>query len=301
MNPGEFEFEILAPWKADVFLACPEDLIPWPLVERLDRAGVCVAGRPTDGPPDDQRDRGLARGCAGVVRVAAEGQSGAAPAPDIGARATLDCGSEEPADVEAFLAAVSSDGGQVRPYGFFVGRLERDFRHAREAIRTAVEAEAGIPCLWADDGRHRTSVESVRERTRLLIKHAAMVVADLTLGVESPERENPSRAHEIGMAIAYERPLMLCSQEPRRYPYFSIGDMQMTFWATEDELERDVRTWIRFNGRSFARRVFNYRLPAPIYAEPVFRYDPALRYVGPKTPMPSGMRRLLVSAGLRLP
>jgi hypothetical protein len=275
MNRREFEFEILAPWKADVFLACPEDRIPWPVVERLDRAGVCVVGRPADAPPDDERDRSLARGCAGVVRA--------------------------DADVEAFLAAVSSDSGQDRPYAFFVGRLERDFRHAREAIRTAIEAEAGIPCLWADDGRHRTSVESVRERTRLLIKHAAMVVADLTLGVESPERENPSRAHEIGMAIAYERPLMLCSQEPRRYPYFSIGDMQMTFWATEDELERDVRTWIRFHGRSIVRRVFNYRLPAPMYAKPVFQYDPALRYVGPKTPLPSGMRRLLVSAGLRLP
>jgi hypothetical protein len=297
MSRREFEFEILAPWKADVFLACPEDRIPWAVVERLDRAGICVAGRRGDATPDDELDRGLARGCAGVVRVAPDGAGG----PGTGARATLDCGFDEPADVEAFLAAVSSGSGQVRPYAFFVGRLERDFRHAREAIRTAIEAEAGIPCLWADDGRHRTNVESVRERTRLLIKHAAMVVADLTLGVESPERENPSRAHEIGMAIAYERPLMLCSQEPRRYPYFSIGDMQMTFWATEDELERDVRTWIRFNGRSIARRVFNYRLPAPMYAEPVFRYDPALRYVGPKTPMPSGMRRLLVNAGLRLP
>ena len=79
-------------------------------------------------------------------------------------------------------------------------------------------------------------MESVRERTRLLIKHATLVIADLTLGTESPERENPSRAHEIGMTIAYGRKLMLCSQEPRRDPYFSIGDMQMTFWSTEADL-----------------------------------------------------------------
>ena len=101
-----------------------------------------------------------------------------------------------------FLAAVLQEKARIRPYAFFIGRLERDFTHAREAIRVAVEAEAGIPCLWSDDGRHRINVESVRERTRLLIEHAAFVIADLTLGTESPERENPSRAHEIGMTIA---------------------------------------------------------------------------------------------------
>ena len=107
----------------------------------------------------------------------------------------------------------------IPPYAFFIGRLERDFTHAREAIRAAVESEAGIPCLWSDDG-HWTNIESVHRRTQLLIKHATFVIADLTLGLESPKRENPSRAHEIGMSIAYNRKLMLCSQEPRRYPYF---------------------------------------------------------------------------------
>src|SRR5207253_1002863 len=112
-------------------------------------------------------------------------------------------------------------------------------------------------------GRHLSNVEGVRERTRLLVKHATLVIADLTLGVESPERENPSRAHEIGMAVAYERPLMLCSQEPRRYPYFSIGDMQMTFWLTEDELAAGVREWIALNRHAVARRVLNHQLSAP--------------------------------------
>ena len=65
------------------------------------------------------------------------------------------------------------------------------------------------------------------ERASCLGQDATFVIADLTLGVESPDRENPSRAHEIGMAIAYDRSiLMLLSQEPRRYPYFSIGDLQ---------------------------------------------------------------------------
>jgi len=190
---------------------------------------------------------------------------------------------------DRFLAAVLKDKGRMRPYAFFIGRLERDFTQAREAIRVAVEAEAGIPCLWSDDGRHRIDVESVRERTRLLIEHAAFVIADLTLGTESPERENPSRAHEIGMTIAYGRKLMLCSQEPRRYPYFSIGDMQMTFWSTEADLECKVREWIRTSRDSPARTVLNYGLAeaytdiVPKITRPSFTFDVRQRYVGPKT------------------
>lgn len=188
---------------------------------------------------------------------------------------------------------VDFDVAPVRPYAFFIGRLERDFRHARDAIRTAVESEAGIPCLWIDDGRHRTNVDSIRDCTRTLIQHATFVIADLTLGVESPDRENPSRGHEIGLAIAYERPLMLSSQEPRRDPYYSIGDMQMTFWAAEDELEASVKNWIGMHRDAVARRVFNYELPAPKIARPAFTYDPKLRYIGPKTRVPFDWRKML--------
>lgn len=83
------------------------------------------------------------------------------------------------------------------------------------------------------------------------------------------------------MALAYERPVMLCSQEPRRYPYFSIGDMQMSFWDTEPELSSAVATWIRSTPGVFARRVRNHELDHPRIAAPEFRFDPALRFVGP--------------------
>ena len=116
-----------------------------------------------------------------------------------------------------------------------------------------------------------------------MIKHATFVIADLTLGVESPRQENPSRAHEIGMAIAYERPLMLSSQEPRRYPYFSIGDLQMTFWDTEDELQRQTRDWVRAHAEGVARRVFNHELPVATVAPAAFAYDGKRRYIGPNT------------------
>jgi hypothetical protein len=191
--------------------------------------------------------------------------------------------------IECFINAACA-AQQARPYAFLIGRLERDFTHARAAIRSGVEREAGIPCLWSDDG-HQTNVASVRENTRLLIKHAAFVIADLTLGTESPERENPSRAHEIGMTIAYGRPLMLTSQEPRRYPYFSIGDMQMAFWSTETELHETVRDWIRVRRTGVGRRVLNYALPCvfqeyqPSIQAPRFVFDPEQRYIGPKTPV----------------
>ena len=190
--------------------------------------------------------------------------------------------------VEQLVAAACACPSRIRPYAFLIGRLERDFTHARAAIRAAVEREAGIPCLWADDG-HQTNVTSVRENTRLLIQHAAFVIADLTLGTESPERENPSRAHEIGMTIAYERPLMLTSQEPRRYPYFSIGDMQMTFWSTEADLHEGVRDWIRRRRGAIGRRILNYALPRafcgyePSITASPFAFDPLQRYIGPKT------------------
>lgn len=189
---------------------------------------------------------------------------------------------------DAFLAEVLKPSDRITPYAFFVGRLERDFTQAREAIRTAVENEAGIPFLWADDGRHITNLESVRERTRLLLQHASFVVADLTLGVESPDRENPSRAHEIGMAIAYDRKLLLLSQEPRRYPYFSIGDLQMVFWSTESDLEYKVREWVRNYRDCLGRTIWNHRLKEtghePKIAPLRFHFDPNQRYIGPKTP-----------------
>jgi hypothetical protein len=192
------------------------------------------------------------------------------------------------ATVDRFQSAVLRNETRVPSYAFLVGRLEKDFAQAREAILTAVENEAGIPCLWADDGRHLTNIASVRESTRLLIEHSSFVIADLTLGTENPDHENPSRAHEIGMAIAYERHIMLCSKEPRRYPYFSVGDMQMTFWTTEAELSGHVREWIRTHD-VLRRQVFNHRL-GEIYPgykaqieQPVFDFDPTRRYVGPTT------------------
>ena len=259
-----FTVDVFGAAVADVYLPCRNG-VPWGLVEQLDREGVRVVSDLPGLPRDDQRVRRILAGCDAIV--AHDGE------PDVGIAG----------DFPRFTDVAGLHARRMRPYAFYIGRLERDFVHAREAIRTAVEAEAGIAFLWIDDGRHRTNVDSIRERTRQLLQHAAFVVADLTLGVENPERENPSRAHEIGMSMAYDRPLLLSSQEPRRYPYFSIADLQMTFWETEDELHERVREWIRIHRDVVARRVLNYELRDARIAAPAFVYDAARRYIGPKT------------------
>jgi len=257
-----FTLGVISDSRADVYIASTAPP-PESLLQRLDRSGVRVVGDLLGHEEDEKRMRRIMRGCVAVLAIP--------PAPEAAMRIARELRLAVYPDLPEEIPS-TVDGSPE--YAFFIGRLERDFAQAREAIRVAVESEAGIPFLWADDGRHWTNVPGVRERTRLMIKHATFLVADLTLGPESPERENPSRAHEIGMAIAYDRPLVLTSQEPRRYPYFSIGDLQMSFWETEDELERHVRTWIQVVRPMVARHVYN---PRPL----VFEFDRERRFVGP--------------------
>jgi hypothetical protein len=257
-----FTLELLKPGGPDVYVHGPALT---EIVEALDRAGI----RAVNGD-ERARDKSVAvlDLTGGTVRV--DGETYRASDPD---------------SLVRWLVERLPSVATIPSYAFFVGRLERDFAQARNAIRAAVETEAGVPCLWVDDGSFRTNIESVRERTRELIRHATLLVADLTLGPESPHQENPSRAHEIGLGIAYEKPLMLCSQEPRRHPYYSIGDMQMTFWQDEEELLASVRGWIAAHPQLPRRNVLNTTLPASRLAPPSFRFDPAARFVGP------GLRR----------
>ena len=123
--------------------------------------------------------------------------------------------------VEGFSSSTSRYSPKRVPFAFLITQLNKDFALAREAIKLAVEHEAGIPCLWSDDNQHSTNVEGIREGVRLLIKQASFVVADFTYGLETSASDNPSRALELGMAIAYKRPTILFAQGPRRDPFFS--------------------------------------------------------------------------------
>ena len=304
MSDDRFTVEIGGRSRVDIFLACADgDTAIWPLAKQVDQSGACAVGEVPGAGSVADRGAVIASACAGMVAVLPSAESSdeeiarirahVARAREAGQPLLVIDADDHDAQVRGAIDNVieqASGRTTARPYAFFIGRLERDFSHARAAIRAAVEGEAGIACLWSDSD-HQTNVASVRESTRLLIKNAAFVIADLTLGVENPDGENPSRAHEIGMSIAYERPLMLSSQEPRRYPYFSIGDMQMTFWETEAHLYESVRHWIRARRGALARTVFNHHLTEhfagyqPVIGIPDFTYDPALRYVGPCTPV----------------
>lgn len=279
MTAAPFEVEIGIGALSDVYFDCDETHTPWPVVEGLDAHHIRAVGPFTDRQGLEHEPATKLRGCSGLVcasldhAIADRARQQGLP--------VLVVTDQSPATLDEFCRAVVVHRCAVRAYAFYIGRLERDFAHAREAIRVAVESAAGMHFLCIDDGHHTTNVASIRERTRLLIQHAAFVVADLTLGIENPRYENPSRAHEIGMAIAYDRPLFLSSQEPRRYPYFSVADMQMSFWTDEDELNAVIRAWIRTPRMAMARRVLNYSLTKAVVAEPRFRFDPNRRFIGP--------------------
>ena len=63
----------------------------------------------------------------------------------------------------------------------------------------------------------------------------------------------------------------------------------MIFWDTESELELKIKEWIHANRESIGRTVYNHQLTDayvdydPKIRKPCFRYDPKLRYVGPRT------------------
>lgn len=183
----QFEVEIDAGSVADVYFDCSEAETPWNIVEALDAGSIrtvrWMAGRSQQThPPSDKL-----RGCSGLV-CASPDEEIASAARQLGLP-VLTCASPASADLEAFRDAVVGFRCTTRLYGFYMGRLERDFAQAREAIRCAVEAAAGMDFLWIDDGCHTTNVESIRERTRFLIQHAEFVAAELTLGTENPKHE----------------------------------------------------------------------------------------------------------------
>jgi hypothetical protein len=191
-------------------------------------------------------------------------------------------------------------------YVFLITRLQSDFEQARLAIRAAVEDSAAIPCLWSDDQRHTTNIEGIRERTRLLIKHATFVVADLTYGPDSLNIDNPSRAHEVGIAVAYRKQILLCAQDPRRDPYFAASDIQMVFWRDEEELQKRVAEWIHNDRASLGRRVYNRELSSrdlsytPKISEAKFAIDRGRRYIAPNAYPLSATESWLIAVGFGL-
>lgn len=205
-----------------------------------------------------------------------------------------------------FIESTKRTSINLRPYAFLITRLKTDFWLARNAISTAVSEKAGIPCLWSGDTIHTTNIESIRESTRLLIKNAEFIVADFTLGLESPEIYNPNRALELGMAMAYRRPVIMFAQGPRKDPFFAAGDVQVLFWENEEQLYKLVCETIHSKRHDLGRWVYNYELKerdanySLKVSAPKFHMDSRYRYIAPNHYPLSTVESWLVAIGFAI-
>jgi hypothetical protein len=180
-----------------------------------------------------------------------------------------------------FLARATTPPATLQPYSFLICRLQPDFALPRAACVAAAEMAAGIPCLWIDSRGYATNVDDTADRARLLIRHAAFVVAEISLTDENPDFDSPSRAHEIGLAIAYRKKVFPVSHGPRRHPYHGLVARQLVWWDGESQLLNDLRDAIYAERGSVGRHVYNRELEKlgdgfkPHFASPHFDVDVA--------------------------
>jgi hypothetical protein len=196
-----------------------------------------------------------------ICRVSASGPSGAtSPAVLEFDAVNGRFRDNEHACFELFLDQIMNREQRDRPFAFLAVRIHPDFRLVREAIGDAVENILGIPCVWFDDPRVIAPECGVRERTRLMIRSCSLFIADLTFSPNNPNHDSPNTAHEIGMALAYERPVVLTCQEPRRDLYFCAGDLHTLFWRDEQQLRSEMTACFRSRYSKFGRRLLNLEL-----------------------------------------
>lgn len=206
-------------------------------------------------------------------------------------------------EFDRFVELTSNkSAARAKPFVFLSTRLKSDFGHAREAVAAGIEEALGIPCLWADSPRYSTTIEGIYDRAKYLIKECQLVVADLTFGPESPEYDSPSRAHEIGMAQAFEKPILATAQSPRREPYFSASTLQLKFWDNEQDLYRLVKEWTIAPERlkEFGRRVYNNEIESAQCQSMAFNYDAKCGYIAPNAYPLSTFERSIVAVGFAL-
>ncbi|MCI0540871.1 MAG: nucleoside 2-deoxyribosyltransferase [Verrucomicrobiales bacterium] len=189
---------------------------------------------------------------------------------------------------EAFLDAAALRRPASQPFAFLAVRIHDDFALVRAAIGCAVEKMLGIPCVWFDDPRIASRRWGVRQRTLTLIRRCALFLADLTYGPNNPEHDSPNTAHEIGMALAYDRPVILSCQTPRRDLYFSAGDLPTVFWQDEQHLHDQMVAWFESRHSGYGRRMLNLELRrnpqgvSGLFPRHRFEMDWKRRYVAPK-------------------
>jgi hypothetical protein len=261
---GEFSVTIFGHRSAYVVTEPGIDKVIEDLVARtLDAAGLrTIGGREWGGTTDESTLRQVISSCSVLVAVTIREDAdwpssievriartqqvpvvAVRPVPRSGAF-TLEASDGRPLH-QLVIDLVQASTALHAPYAFMAVRIHDDFGLVREAIRAAVERELAIPCIYFEDRRVVTNVSGVRERTRELIRHAALFVADLTHTASNPTYDSPNTAHEIGMASAYGVPIVVCAQLPRRNLYFSAGDLEALFWKDEEDLAEQLSAWLR--------------------------------------------------------
>lgn len=181
-------------------------------------------------------------------------------------------------------------------HAFMALRIHDDFALVRDALRCAVEAELGMPCVHFEDRRIVAAEPGVRQRTLALIRGASFFVADLSYSASCPAFDSPNTAHEIGFAQACGLPLLLCAQAPRRNLYFSAGDLDTLFWRDEADLHVLARQWLAPHRVRLGARVIAAG-PADLPASR-FEFDARRAYEGPPGPLARASRRAAALLGL---
>lgn len=175
------------------------------------------------------------------------------------------------------LDKVRSPESGIRPYAFLICRLQPDFQLPREACLIAAERGSGIPCYWIDSKDYASNIDDTVERARLLIKNASFVIAEISLTDENPDFDNPSRAHEIGLATAYRRKVFPVSHVPRRHPYHGLVVRQLVWWESEEDLFQSLFEAVHAERASIGRHVYNWELEdggyTPRFRAPRFEPD----------------------------
>ncbi|GAB4512758.1 MAG: hypothetical protein OHK0046_12770 [Anaerolineae bacterium] len=207
-----------------------------------------------------------------------------------------------------FLETLRSLPRVTEPYALVFSRLDKDFAHAREAIRSAVEIHAGVPCVWVNDSTELFSsnlTNNVRQLTRELLRHASFVVVDISRSAQTPYSENPTLAFELGQTDFASKKFFLSMRRiPNYQAYFAVADFQWIPWEDERELHQHLSNWIQNNRTEFSRNIYNrskellvnsYHPVVVDYKE--FVYNSKLNY---KLHTLTSTERMLIAASISL-
>jgi hypothetical protein len=204
------------------------------------------------------------------------------------------------------ISRIERPSNKIPPYSFLISRLQTDFTLPRLACMIAAEAATGIPCICIDSKNYSTNIDDTIERARLLIKNAQFIIAEISLTDDNVDIDNPSRAHEIGLATAYLKKIFLVAHNPRRNLYHGLVARQLIWWDNEATLLDDLKAFIYNERGEIGRHVYNYELKTlndnilPIFSEPEFDSTPYKPWTPPISKNSTGFQSWIFALSIGL-